>query len=98
MAWRTPGAWKTPLSKDTKKDDSSFPGLKPTTPDATAKIEYEELQHNELLALEAIYGDDFVKHTDGHSAWKVRRSSMPCRAAATMPPANEQSPENRAVL
>ncbi|OAQ77210.1 protein kinase (Gcn2) [Purpureocillium lilacinum] len=76
MAWRTPGPWKTPLSKDTKKDDSSFPGLKPTTPDATAKIEYEELQHNELLALEAIYGDDFVKHTDGHSAWKKTEPSF----------------------
>ncbi|KND93967.1 Serine/threonine-protein kinase gcn2 [Tolypocladium ophioglossoides CBS 100239] len=59
MAWRAPGAWKTPLNKSQKQDDSSFPGLMPTTPDATTKIEYEELQKNELLALEAIYGDDF---------------------------------------
>lgn len=72
MAWRAPAAWKTPLNKSQKQDDSSFPGLKPTTPDATTKIEYEELQENELLALEAIYGDDFVKHGDTHSAWKVR--------------------------
>jgi len=35
------------------------------------KIEYGELQQNELLALEAIYGDDFVMHTETQKAWKV---------------------------
>lgn len=38
------------------------------------KIEYEELQQNELLALEAIYGDDFVQHAAANSAWQVRRA------------------------
>lgn len=71
MAWQPSGAWKKSANKDPNNDDSSFPGLKPTTPDATTKIEYEELQQNELLALEAIYGDDFVKHHGTHSAWKV---------------------------
>ncbi|KID73409.1 Serine/threonine-protein kinase, GCN2, partial [Metarhizium brunneum ARSEF 3297] len=73
MAWQASSAWKKSLSK-ASSDDSSFPGLKPTTPDATTKIEYEELQQNELLALEAIYGDDFVKHSDVHSAWKVQKT------------------------
>lgn len=70
MAWQASGAWKSSLDQ-TKKDDSSFPGLKPTSPEATTKIEYEELQNSELYALEAIYGDDFVMHTGTHSAWKV---------------------------
>ena len=70
MAWQTPGAWKSPLAKQ-PEDDSSFPGLKPTSPEATNKIEYEELQQNELLALEAIYGEDFVQHSGTHSAWQV---------------------------
>jgi translation initiation factor 2-alpha kinase 4 len=77
MAWQASGAWKRSLPKDASGDDSSFPGLKPATPDATTKIEYEELQRNELLALEAIYGDDFVKHTDTHSAWKVTLTYSP---------------------
>lgn len=70
MAWQATGAWKSPLVKQ-PEDDSSFPGLKPTSPEATNKIEYEELQQNELLALEAIYGEDFVQHSGTHNAWQV---------------------------
>lgn len=48
----------------------SFPGLKsPGTP--AAKTQYQELQENELIALEAIYGDDFTQHSATHSAWQV---------------------------
>ncbi|ATY61628.1 kinase (Gcn2) [Cordyceps militaris] len=65
MAWQATGAWKSPLVNQ-PNDDSSFPGLKPTSPEATNKIEYEELQQNELLALEAIYGEDFVQHNGTH--------------------------------
>lgn len=74
MAWKTPRTLTSP-SKNSK-DDSSFPGLKPPGPDATTKIEYEELQRNEIFALEAIYGDDFIQHTAAHSAWKVFRPSF----------------------
>ncbi|KAG6006935.1 hypothetical protein E4U21_006554 [Claviceps maximensis] len=59
MAWQASGSWDRTATKDSTSDDPSFPGLKSTTSDAPAKIEYEELQQNELLALEAIYGDDF---------------------------------------
>ena len=73
MTGKTPGPWNKPSIKlSNKNDDSSFPGLKPTTPDATSKIEYDELQQNELIVLEAMYGEDFVKHTQTQSAWKVR--------------------------
>ncbi|OAA36278.1 Serine/threonine-protein kinase, GCN2 [Metarhizium rileyi] len=78
MAWQAPGTKKKTLPK-AGNDDSGFPGLEPTTPDAASKIEYEELQQNELLALEAIYGDDFVKHVDTHSAWKKTEPSFDIR-------------------
>ncbi|OAA72524.1 Serine/threonine-protein kinase, GCN2 [Cordyceps fumosorosea ARSEF 2679] len=74
MAWQATRAWKSPPVNQ-PKDDSSFPGLKPTSPEATNKIEYEELQQNELLALEAIYGEDFVQHSSTHSAWQ---KAEPC--------------------
>jgi eukaryotic translation initiation factor 2-alpha kinase 4 len=71
MAWTGAGAWKSPLNQGPDQDDSSFPGLRPQSQDAGAKIEYEELQQNEFLALEAIYGEDFISHTGTSSAWKV---------------------------
>lgn len=72
MAWKTQGSWNKPtVNLPKQKDDSSFPGLKPTGPETPGKIEYEELQQNELMVLEAIYGEDFMKHDDAQSAWKV---------------------------
>jgi translation initiation factor 2-alpha kinase 4 len=72
MAWQTSRGWKTPLNNPVRNEDTSFPGLAPTSPDGTQKIEHEEVQQNELLALEAIYGEDFVVHGGTHTAWKVR--------------------------
>jgi eukaryotic translation initiation factor 2-alpha kinase 4 len=73
MAGKQSGVWKTPSGlKNTNNNESSFPGLLPAaSPEVVNKIEYEELQQNELLALEAIYSDDFVMHTDTQNAWKV---------------------------
>ena len=49
----------------------NFPGLKsPGQP--ASKTQYHELQENELIALEAIYGEDFTQHSAAHSAWQVR--------------------------
>jgi translation initiation factor 2-alpha kinase 4 len=78
MAGKQPGVWKTPLTLNNNTNDSSFPGLQPAaSPEVTNKIEYEELQQNELLALEAIYGDDFVMHSGTQSAWKVESYDVP---------------------
>jgi RWD domain len=70
MAWNAAGAWKKPLNVAKKNDESSFPGLKPATPESIPKIQYEELQQDELTALEAIYGDDFVRHKETQT-WQV---------------------------
>lgn len=60
------------LNLNKNENESSFPGLQPgASPEVATKFEYEELQQNEILALEAIYGEDFVMHTGTHSAWKV---------------------------
>ena len=73
MSWKASGVWKTPLPLNKKNDDSTFPGLAPaSSPEVATKIEYDELQQNEIVALEAIYGEDFVMHTGTHSAWKVQ--------------------------
>ncbi|KAI5461476.1 anticodon binding domain of tRNAs-domain-containing protein [Mariannaea sp. PMI_226] len=71
MAWKAPGAWKSPLHHPKTNDESSFPDLQPaSSPEVHTKIEYYELQQNELVALEAIYGEDFVMHKGAPSAWK----------------------------
>lgn len=78
MAWNSQNTWKNHKLSKPKNDDSTFPGLKPAATEAAGKIEYEELQQNELLALEAIYGEDFVNQSsDGQSAWKVCSCSIP---------------------
>ena len=56
---------------------SGFPGLKPTkSNDAVPKSpgpksQYDEIQEDELLALAAIYGEDFHKIESNLGAWKV---------------------------
>lgn len=60
-------AWKKPTNTP-KKADPSFPD--PNYGKGTS-IQYEELQQNELIALEAIYGDDFRRLKQTQTAWKV---------------------------
>ncbi|KAK2058552.1 Serine/threonine-protein kinase, partial [Colletotrichum caudatum] len=84
MASKPSGVWKKPVNlPQTNKDDSSFPGLKPKGPEAASKTAYEELQQNELIALEAIYGEDFVRHADTPGAWKKADPSFDVRIRAS---------------
>lgn len=54
-----------------KKPADSFPGLK-APGKADAKAFCEEAQKDEILALQAIYDQDFIEHEPAHNAWKVR--------------------------
>ncbi|KAM5388662.1 hypothetical protein ACJA88_000526 [Fusarium oxysporum] len=85
MAGKQSGVWNTPSGlKNNNKNESSFPGLLPAaSPEVTNKIEYEELQQNELLALEAIYSDDFVMHTETQNAWKKSEPHFDIRIKAS---------------
>lgn len=75
MAWKTSGGSKKPQNtkeKQQKKDDSSFPGLKPSGVEAAAsKVQFDEVQREEVFALESIYAPDFKTLDEGSSAWKV---------------------------
>jgi translation initiation factor 2-alpha kinase 4 len=53
--------------------ENGYPGLSPQKA-GEAKSKYEEIQEDELLALESIYGDDFHKIETKSTAWKVRTS------------------------
>lgn len=44
---------------------------------------YEERQQDEVMALEAIFGDDFVHHKAAHSAWKKSEPSFDIRIKAS---------------
>ncbi|KAF5713806.1 PEK GCN2 kinase [Fusarium globosum] len=85
MAGKQSGVWNTPSGLKNNKNESSFPGLLPAvaSPEVNNKIEYGELQQNELLALEAIYGDDFVMHTETQSAWKKSEPHFDIRIKAS---------------
>ncbi|KAK3997540.1 anticodon binding domain of tRNAs-domain-containing protein [Cladorrhinum sp. PSN332] len=74
----------TPTPAKAKATDSSFPGLNTPGPGApSTKTQYQELQENEVLALEAIYGDDFISHAAAHSAWKKTEPSFDIRIRAS---------------
>ncbi|EFX02753.1 protein kinase [Grosmannia clavigera kw1407] len=77
-------AGKKPVKANVKQDDSTnFPGLQQQQQQpGSVKTAYEERQEEELTALEAIYGDDFVQHKAAHSAWKKSEPSFDIRIRA----------------
>lgn len=66
------GPWSPKQTKPDENSHGGFPGLRDHENVAvTAKSQYEETQENELVALEAIYGDDFQTIETQSGAWKV---------------------------
>ncbi|KAK0720656.1 anticodon binding domain of tRNAs-domain-containing protein [Lasiosphaeris hirsuta] len=84
MASKAPGQ-KKPIQPAKKNADSSFPGLKATAKSSgqPGKTHYQELQENEVMVLQAIYGDDFVEHKATHSAWQKSEPSFDIRIKAS---------------
>lgn len=78
LAWYDKMAPTTPWGKSkpkqtTQLNNTSFPSLKvPETGKSVPESEYEQVQEDELLVLEAIYGDDFEREDTKPGAWKVR--------------------------
>ena len=55
----------------TKKNvDIGVPALKAPGPSGE-KTQYQALQENEVMVMQAIYGDDFTEHKATNSAWQV---------------------------
>jgi len=66
--------WGKKKPQEPHKATSGFPGLKPSTPISPApNLKYEEIQDDELVALAAIYGEDFHQVEKNQVAWKVLR-------------------------
>ncbi|OTB05744.1 hypothetical protein M426DRAFT_319421 [Hypoxylon sp. CI-4A] len=82
MAWKPTGPWKGPRQLTTKSDDSIYPGLTPISPDAAPKTQYVDAQNEEIMVLQAIYGDDFIEHKAANSAWKKSEPSFDIRLKA----------------
>ncbi|KAI0471862.1 serine/threonine-protein kinase gcn2 [Xylariaceae sp. FL0804] len=72
-------AWKTPASR---RAPQHYPGPKLTSPDAGPGTQYTDAQNDELIALESIYGDDFVVHKAVNTAWKKSEPSFDIRVKA----------------
>jgi translation initiation factor 2-alpha kinase 4 len=68
--------WNNTKKKPITSSESSFPGLKPVASTET-KSQYEEIQDNELIALESIYDEDFRRLETKGGAWKVSLSKLP---------------------
>ncbi|KAK4250333.1 kinase-like domain-containing protein [Corynascus novoguineensis] len=65
---------KKPGKQSKQNGKDSFPGLKgPGEP--AQKTHYQELQEDEVMALQAIYGEDFIQHSAAHTAW---HKAEPC--------------------
>ncbi|KAI1075292.1 serine/threonine-protein kinase gcn2 [Whalleya microplaca] len=75
-------AWKTPHQLTTKNDDSSYPGLNPVSPDAGPRTQYIDAQNEEIMVLQAIYGDDYIEHKAANTAWKKSEPSFDIRVKA----------------
>ncbi|KAI1449818.1 serine/threonine-protein kinase gcn2 [Annulohypoxylon stygium] len=82
MAWKPTGPWKGPKQLNTKTNDPTHPGLKPASPDAPPKTQYTDIQNEEIMVLQAIYGDDYVEHKAANTAWKKSEPSFDIRVKA----------------
>ncbi|KAL2025032.1 hypothetical protein VTK56DRAFT_34 [Thermocarpiscus australiensis] len=77
-----PAGQKKPAQPSKKNGNDSFPGLKsPGKP--VSKTHYQELQENEVMVLQAIYGEDFTQHTAAHSAWQKAEPCFDIRIKAS---------------
>ncbi|KAI1776169.1 serine/threonine-protein kinase gcn2 [Hypoxylon cercidicola] len=81
MAWK-PGPWKAPRQLTTKTHDSKHSGLTPTSPETGPKTQYIDVQNDEILVLQAIYGDDYIEHKAANSAWQKSEPSFDIRVKA----------------
>lgn len=89
-AWKATSQWKAPLHHPKSNDDSNYPGLKSSSPkpggpgkSRVAKTQYTDAQQEEIVALKAIYGPDFIEHKAANTAWQLSEPSFDIRIRAS---------------
>lgn len=84
MAPKKQGQQKKAAQKATAKSSQANQGSSASGPPTatTPTTNYDELQRNEVTALQAIYGDDFVELKGTHSAWKKSEPTFDIRVKA----------------
>lgn len=84
MAPKKQGQQKKAAQKGgTKTNQANQAHPPPATPTVhTPTTNYDELQSNEVTALQAIYGDDFNELKGTHSAWKKSEPTFDIRVKA----------------
>ncbi|KAI4865328.1 serine/threonine-protein kinase gcn2 [Hypoxylon rubiginosum] len=82
MAWKLSAPSKAPRQLTTKTNDSKYPGLMPTSPETGPKTQYLDAQNDEIIVLQAIYGDDYIEHKAANSAWQKSDPSFDIRVKA----------------
>ncbi|KAK6071697.1 hypothetical protein SCUP234_09618 [Seiridium cupressi] len=83
-AWKSTGQRKPPLQTTRSNDDSRYAGLTPASPEPgpTPKTDYAATQRDEIMVLEAIYGDDFIEHKAANTAWQRSEPAFDVRVKA----------------
>ncbi|KAI8957150.1 serine/threonine-protein kinase gcn2 [Daldinia sp. FL1419] len=84
MASKSNSPWKGSQQQLTTKtnNDSNYPGLKSASPDVGPKTPYTDVQNEEIMVLQAIYGDDYIEHKAANSAWMKSEPSFDIRIRA----------------
>lgn len=84
MAPKKQGQHKKTGQKTAAKTSQTNPASPVSGPNTatTPTTNYDELQGNEVTALQAIYGDDFLELKGSHSAWKKSEPTFDIRVKA----------------
>nr|ATL63226.1 protein kinase GCN2 [Pestalotiopsis microspora] len=78
----TAGQRKPTLQKTRSNDDSNYPGLKQLNSPEPGKTQYTQVQEDEILVLQAIYGEDFIEHKAANTAWQRSEPAFDVRIKA----------------
>ncbi|CAJ2507288.1 Uu.00g084740.m01.CDS01 [Anthostomella pinea] len=82
MASKALGPSKGPRQVTTQNPGSNYPGLTPTSPGGGPRTQYVDAQNEEIMVLQAIYGEDYVEHEAANSAWMRSDPSFDIRVKA----------------
>lgn len=82
-SWKASGQWNLPLQTSKSNDESSYPGLKPTSPNAGPRAQYVDAQQDEIVVLQSMYLDDFTEHKAANTAWQRSEPAFDIRVKAS---------------